>query len=138
MSLRRAFLSCRLMTLFWLAAWFVASNHCALGLMSNAGPEHRDCCAPPTKSGVPVDHAPVKDCCQTRQGLLPAVDKTGVAPAPLAGAPVGPMVVASAWWPHWPPVVNSGFVTGPPGQARSFAESVLQRSLRSHAPPLQA
>lgn len=138
MNARRATVSCRFITLLLLAAWFVASNHCALGLMQGAMvQEHQTCCSHQTQQPTtPAGQAPVKECCQALQGLLPATEKTVVVQPPLDLAPV--WLALDAGWLSTPleKDEHSGFETGPPGRVHSFAESVLQRSLRSHAPPV--
>lgn len=123
-------------------SWLAVSNHCALGLaaVENHGVEvvgEHDCCA----SDVPAQPKPAKDpatpCCKT----LPA---TSAIPAKafqanvvlLSSAPLDSAAVILAEPPH--PIGAFRFRdTGPPG-GRTFAESVLQRSLLAHAPPFLA
>ena len=135
MSLPRSTALRRFATLLLLAAWFVASNHCALGLMQGArvAKDHAGCC-----SHEKQQHAPVKECCKRLQGLLPTAEKFAAVPPTPGFAPewlalfekmyAGPVGKTDAAW----------FETGPPRETRSFAELVLQRSLRSHAPPSAA
>ena len=122
-------------TLLLLAAWFVASNHCALGLMQGArvAKEHAGCC-----SHEKQEKTPVKECCKALQAILPTAEKTAAFhPTP----DFAPEWLALFEKMFSVPVGKTGadwFETGPPREARSFAELVLQRSLRSHAPPVAA
>jgi len=134
------------MTLRWatvtLAAisWLAASNHCALGLATiethqPAAVSAHDCCA----SEVPAQPKPARDpatpCCKTLQALSVSPAKsfdtnvTTLGSAPLA---FGTTTVATL---RTAPVARRFLDTGPPG-GKTFAESVLQRSLLAHAPPL--
>ena len=122
-------------TLLLLAAWFVASNHCALGLMQGArvAKEHAGCC-----SHEKQDKAPVNECCKALQGLLPTAEKYAALHPALEFAPEWLALFEKMFSA---PVGKTGgeqWKTGPPREARSFAELVLPRSLRSHAPPLAA
>jgi hypothetical protein len=137
----------RAMTLRWttvtLAAvsWLAVSNHCALGLAAierhpsdAVSANAHDCCA----SEVPAQPKPAKDpatpCCKTLQAL-------SVSPAKSFEVSVttfvrGPLVFSTPTiaTPRSAPVAYRFLNTGPPG-GKTFAESVLQRSLLAHAPP---
>jgi len=122
-------------------SWLAVSNHCALGLAaiethsSDAiSAQTHDCCA----SEVPGQPKPAKDpatpCCKT----LPAVS---VSPVKSFETNVtisfgGPLACSMPTFatPRIAAVAYRFLNTGPPG-GRSFAESVLQRSLLAHAPP---
>ena len=133
---------CQNLTAILLAiSWFAISNHCALGLAAVADHQadhvsRHDCCA----SDLPVHPRPTKGseapCCKTLLAISAAPAKFYEArvvllvSAALDGAGVGLAFAAPA---------ISAFQfhdTGPPG--RTFAESVLQRSLLAHAPPFRA
>jgi hypothetical protein len=133
------------MTLRWatvtLAAvsWLAVSNHCALGLATieahqpDAVSAH-DCCA----SEVPSQPQPAKDaatpCCKTLQALSVSPAKsfdTNV--TTLVGAPLD-FITTTVDPPRSAPVGHRFLDAGPPG-SRTFAESVLQRSILAHAPP---
>ena len=122
------------------AAWFHASNHCAIGeLLPKPAPaaEHAACHASEVpaedeEGGTCVDlsccsslSAPAQPLAKSfsdqlaQSGELEFVDVTG---SPLRGEHEGPIAELD---------------TGPP-KRDSFAESVLQRSLLAHAPPLFA
>ena len=113
--------------------WFAASNHCALGLMQGArmAKQHAGCCSQKTPG-----KAPVQECCKAIHGLLPAVEKSVAQNA------------SRDFVPMWLALLDAMFSApgeraevreaGPPREARSFAELVLQGSLRSHAPPFAA
>jgi hypothetical protein len=141
MNSRRATVSRWFATLLLLAAWFGASNHCALGLMQGAGAsrQHAGCCGHQSRMpGAPANHAPVKECCAALRSTLPAPEKALAAPLSLENG-----LQPVALWSFWHSVLlEMGEIepieTGPPRNAQSFAELVLQRSLRSHAPPRAA
>ena len=135
----------RVMILRWATAmlaaisWLAVSNHCALGLAAvgmhqRAAVSAHDCCA----SEVPAQPKPAKDpatpCCKTLQAL-------SVSPAKSFEVSVttfvrGPLVFSTPTiaTPRAAPVAHRFLDTGPPG-GKTFAESVLQRSLLAHAPP---
>jgi hypothetical protein len=121
-------------------SWLAVSNHCALGLAAiethssdAVSAQAHDCCA----SEVPGQPKPGKDpatpCCKTLQAL-------SVSPAKSVEAKVtiffGDPLACSAPTIATPRVAPAyRFLnTGPP-DGKSFAESVLQRSLLAHAPP---
>jgi len=138
--------ACRAMTLrgatvaLVAVSWLAVSNHCALGLAAiethssdAVSAQAHDCCA----SEVPGQPKPAKDpatpCCKTLQAI-------SVSPAKSFEARVtiffgGPLACST-------PTIATPCVapacrflnTGPP-DGKSFAESVLQRSLLAHAPP---
>ena len=133
------------MTLRWATAmlaaisWLAISNHCALGL-ATVGMHQRtavsahDCCA----SEVPKQPKPAKDpaspCCKTLQALSVSPAKsfativtTFVGVFPAFGTPTLATLRSA-------PAAHCFLDTGPPG-GKTFAESVLQRSLLAHAPP---
>jgi hypothetical protein len=120
-------------------AWFTASHHCLLGLITQ-----------PHETAVPISHCPAHcpksdakspsqpgmlACCQ---GLLSS--HAGVAKAKISFTPVlagiqlfaiGHLVLSESPRRILP---STEYDTGPPS-AGSFVEIVLQRSLRENAPP---
>ena len=122
-----------LATMVLMVVWFAASNHCALGLMQGArmAKQHAGCCSQKTPG-----QAPMQECCKAIHGLLPTVEKSVAQQAPRDFVPV--------WLALLDAMVSAPVAgaevreTGPPREARSFAELVLSRSLRAHAPPLAA
>jgi hypothetical protein len=119
-------------------AWLSISNHCALGAL-----EH------PTKAGMPACHqrcsdsTPAKDkkpsgeavCCKLLRATLAKTNNS-------AGYDASAFVLhqhflASLFFGDnvQPASLPEELDTGPPFAA-SFAESVLQRSILAHAPPL--
>lgn len=120
------------------AAWLLAANHCAVACLlpqSTAGAsEHEHCPASdaPADDGQPAGCDSL-NCCKSLS-----------APATFAKKLVGydkafytskDYIVSELAFPgdqHEAPI--SELDTGPP-RTRSFAESVLQRSLLAHAPP---
>ncbi|HEV2803917.1 MAG TPA: hypothetical protein VGW57_03190 [Chthoniobacterales bacterium] len=118
-----------------IVAWLSLSNHCALGLTLPA-PEP----AESIEGGCPMHRAPVKKkpavnlpCCKHVRAVL----AKGVAAVTPGLQLIGSRPYATA---TFPPARRLAFAienldTGPPG-CSSFAESVLQESMFSHAPPL--
>ena len=122
-----------------LLGWFVLSNHCALGSIgARAGKAAHPCChnGSPLPAPTPADGPAKLDCCQALHAVVPAAAVALDGPAALAG---GELI---AWLETERADGDSGVVcavaTGPPAHAVSFSELVLQRSLRSHAPPFRA
>jgi hypothetical protein len=125
-------LTTRTFTLVTIAAWFLLSNHCALGVLAPVPGPAADSC--------PMHSAPVKKkpvlkmpCCKD----LRAVVAKYVAATAFVLRLVGerdyvPELFAR---PVRIALEVRGLDTGPPGYF-SFAESVLQESMPSHAPPL--
>jgi hypothetical protein len=116
-------------------AWLVITNHCALGLMqptANAKSEHAHCHGGKTKQ----DDAPgeTRECCKTLHASLPAKAEVKF-DASKFQLQVLLLVQALAVGIAKPAPAVFIFDHGPP-RTLSFAESVLQRSLLSHAPPL--
>lgn len=127
-----------LVALVSIAAWFVASNHCAMATSSKASPPRMD-------SGCPM-HAQHQDaphpekgggcgdlpCCKNLPATV-AIGKT--IPKPIS---VGDFNWLSSQLvrlievehPRLSPLLD----TGPPGE-NNFIQLVLHRSIRVHAPP---
>jgi hypothetical protein len=120
-----------------MVAWFSISNHCALATMIASGP--KTSVAPMHCHGAPAPQSPAKSgneqtpCCK----ILKAVTSAKIG----ASANILDFTLR-----EFPSVViltdvSQGHAktleldTGPPG-ALSFSESVLQRSILAHAPPL--
>ena len=122
--------------LLTIAAWFCLSNHCAFGLS-----------APPADESImeagqcPMHSAPAKQkpaphlpCCKDLRAVTSPVVKSV---ADVAQQLVGSHDYAAEVFLPPPHVAIETFAldTGPPG-ALTFAESVLQRSILAHAPPV--
>jgi hypothetical protein len=118
-----------------LTAWFLLSNHCALGVI--AAPD-----APGSDAGgCPMHSAPTKKnpvsktpCCKDIRAVV-AKGVTTATPFQLRFA--APWEYATKIFQFPPRIVLEigGLDTGPPG-CFSFAELVLQESMRAHAPPV--
>ncbi len=121
------------------AAWFHASNHCAIGgMLPKPAPslEHASCHA----REVPAENDEGGDCAD-----LSCCKSLSVPALTLAKSIVGDNLAfytekdylgnATSFLPteHDAPIAE--LATGPP-ESDSFAEAVLQRSLPAHAPPL--
>ena len=125
-------------------SWLAVSNHCALGLATiethssdAVSAQAHDCCA----SQVPGQPKPAKDpatpCCKTLQALSVSPAKSFEARVTIFfGGPLACRMPTIAM-PRVVPVAYRFLNTGPP-DGKSFAESVLQRSLLAHAPPFSS
>ena len=122
-----------------LAAWFHASNHCAIGgMMPSPAPasEHVSCHA----QEAPAESEEKSGCAD-----LSCCDSLSAPALPLAknvlgdnlAFPIEKYYLGNADFSlrteHNAPIAELD--TGPPG-CDSFAEAVLQRSLLAHAPPV--
>ena len=120
-------------------SWLALSNHCALGLamVANHGTEEvstHDCCAGTTPSQPEPIRKSAAPCCKTLQ-IVP-VAPTEAPPwnaIRLPGASID-LLSTLVEPPAFPASSYLFLDTGPP-KVRTFAETVLQRSLLSHAPP---
>lgn len=120
-------------------ALFIATNHCALGLMLPAVPDveaHGHCHAPKERPAAPEDHSGEMKCCDLVQGVVPTAAGFAVAMAELPVADFE-FVTAPPAMAHSSVMAFEHSGAGPPG-AFSFAEMVLQHSLLNHAPPIRA
>ena len=128
------------MSLVVLAAWFVASNHCAL---ANVAPKPAEIAADHSHCGgaddTPGDEERNGDCdgskcCKSLSVSSLAFAKNVVSyDSCLVGIKDYPgQDCASLGTHHEAPICKLD--TGPPDTV-SFAESVLQRSILAHAPP---
>jgi hypothetical protein len=121
--------------LITIAAWVLLSNHCALGVI--AAPENPE----PEMVGCPMHSAPAKKepvsktpCCKDLRAVVAKILNKAT---PFAARSVGRCDYAAQNFRVPPRVVLEvrGLDTGPPG-CLSFAELVLQESMRTHAPPV--
>ena len=117
-------------------AWLALSNHCVLG--STFG--QAEVAAQPDEGGCPMHAAPAKKkpalktpCCKEVRAVVAKC---------VAASPPGMRLIGSCEYssqifvrPARVAIDIGGLDTGPPG-CFSFAESVLQESMLSHAPPL--
>jgi hypothetical protein len=117
-----------------IAAWLLLSNHCALAILAASAD------SAPEMSACPMHSSPAKKnpgaktpCCKT----LHAIVAKSVAANPAALRLIGPLDYTKEIFarPVRIAIEIHGLDTGPPGYL-SFAESVLQESMLSHAPPL--
>lgn len=118
-------------------AWFTATNHCALGLMQQsrqATKEHSRCCGNNPAPAKQAPHEGMRECCKSihATSTTPAAFEFGI---PVAAADMNATIEAVAQR-LCPAVFLDGVWDHGPPRALSFAESVLQRSLLGHAPPL--
>ncbi|MEA3208606.1 MAG: hypothetical protein QOE70_1663 [Chthoniobacter sp.] len=119
-----------------LLSWFVITNHCALGLMRRTvqtKEEHAHCHGGGAIPGKESPPGEVRECCKSMHAALPgkAEVKFDTAKVQLQ---LFALVEALAADIAKPAASVFIFDHGPP-RSLTFAESVLQRSLLSHAPP---
>ena len=130
--MRRAIRS--LIILLSLAAWFALSNHCAIGALESSTESTAE------TSSCPMHSAPVKKtpstkipCCKDiRATVAKSLAATSLA-LRFIGCRDYTLEVFQA--PARVAIEIEGLDTGPPN-CFSFAESVLQESMLSHAPPV--
>jgi hypothetical protein len=118
-----------------LTAWFLLSNHCALGMIAataEAGPEAGGC--PMHSAPAKKDPAPKIPCCKDLRAVVAKILNKAT---PFALRITGPCDYAAEIFGLPPRVALEigGLDTGPPC-CLSFAELVLQESMRAHAPPV--
>ena len=120
--------------LLTITAWILLSNHCALALGSN-GTESDS-----KSGGCPLHSAPAKEkpatnllCCKDLRAIAPQAVKSIAFGANQLGG-VQDYVAAILLTPPRLATQVLALDTGPP-YLLSFAESILQRSILSHAPP---
>jgi hypothetical protein len=111
-------------------AWLAASNHCALAALVDLRKASHACCHETDPGGQPPQST--MQCCNTfhvtvpAPAALPAVQLHALRPAWLEASSI-PVIVSM-------PACAEFCATGPP-RALGFAETILNRSLLSHAPP---
>jgi hypothetical protein len=122
--------------LLTLLAWFSISNHCVFGLLqrSNRAAAPAACHAPaPVRSDGKSEPSP---CCKILRATLSISKDVSEFDPMLVFALLrfdGLIFVPDEFYQNRPLELD----TGPP-LSRSFAESVLQRSILAHAPPVLA
>ena len=115
-------------------AWFLLSNHCALGVSASpveAGPEISGC---PMHS-TPAQKKPVSKtpCCKDVRAIVAkGVMAIALGMRSMGSHDYAPAVVGR---PPRSAIDIESLDTGPPG-CFSFAELVLQESMLAHAPPV--
>ena len=122
--------------LLTLGAWFSISNHCALGALEGRqdAAVHASCHeSVPAPAKVPAKGESTP-CCKTLRATLLALEKDTPA-YDVSAFVVQPYVVDLVLFTDQFQAAHPiELDTGPPS-SRSFAESVLQRSILAHAPP---
>lgn len=128
----------RTVALITAVVWFLAANHCAVACLlpqSGASSEHEHCppSDAPTNSGQPAGCDSL-NCCKSLSA--PATFAKKLAGYDKAFYRLKDYVVSEFIFPSdQHDALISELDTGPP-PAHWFAESVLQRSLLAHAPPV--
>lgn len=136
---RRASMARILTVIIAAVAWFFISNHCVLAELQTA-PKAKTSCHQPCCGGQPLSKNKSEnagECCKTLRATLAGAAKD------FAGYDgslfalqfyfIGPVISTTDSGPT--PVLELD--TGPPFVS-TFAESVLQRSILAHAPPVIA
>lgn len=124
---------------FGFAAWLAISNHCAIGAVKGAGKMPMARC----HSDSPGNQSPAKhnqegavECCKVlRATLLTPSSSLAAGPDTFTFSAHDYVISLISAEDELRPTPVIEWDTGPPG-AKSFAESVLQRSILAHAPPL--
>lgn len=121
-----------------LLSWFVITNHCALARMQAqmAAQDEAECCH--KKGQAPEKEAPCQElaqCCKAVKASLSGKAEVKFDTSNFQIQYFAILQVLAAQTAQ--PAQELIFDHGPP-RAVSFAESVLQRSLLSHAPPFAA
>ena len=117
-----------------LGAWFALSNHCAIGAVAASTESVSE------ETGCPMHSLPAKKkpaatppCCKDLRAVVAkCVAVNHIALRPIGSCEYVPAVFAP---PPRAALEIDGIDTGPP-DCFSFAESVLQESMLSHAPPI--
>ena len=117
-------------------AWVALSNHCAIAAMQATAKMPMPSChrVAPSKDAPEKDNQDGVECCKVLRATLSVAAKNVAAPGKLhfVSTTYASAVVAA-------PAAQIATVlqldTGPP-DALSFSESVLQRSVLAHAPPV--
>lgn len=122
-----------------LAAWLTLSNHCGIAAgrfaAFGAGAEVVHDCCPAKGDSETSSPAPARGVCCKTVRALPENGAVKWTPA-LDGTPLSEVMWVALAVLEEPVIAQQvALDTGPP-RVSSFAELVLQRSLRSHAPPL--
>jgi len=123
-----------------LSAWFAMSNHCALAVMTGAlAPSvkvvEKHCCPSQQGTGEHQEDSPSGVCCKSVRALIFDEAKLAKPPAAVLLAELAWALIENADQESSRSVAITATV---PPEVRSFAEVVLQRSLRTHAPPFAA
>ncbi|CAN5617567.1 hypothetical protein BH20VER1_BH20VER1_13160 [soil metagenome] len=127
------------------AAWLFASNHCALADFIPApaaapSEQHGHCSSPeaPAQEESPDTGCDGSKCCKSLSAPGLALAKNIVTYDSLSFAAVLHVANALSIFGEQHALLPEEIDTGPPPDHSSFAESVLQRSLLAHAPPVIA
>jgi hypothetical protein len=118
-------------------SWFIATNHCAFGLMKQPVETtglHSHCCSggPTPAKDAPADE--MQQCCKSIHATL-APEQAAVK-FDSSKFELRLFILVQLLMPGTPQRDLGSFeFDHRPPQVVSFAESVLQRSLLSHAPP---
>ena len=114
-----------------LAAWFSLSNHCALGALAPVSEAASSSCPMHSAPGKKKPATKIPCCKDVRAVVAKGVTVTAESMRVLGSIDYAAKIFAQ---PESRPVEPQALDTGPPG-CFSFAESVLQESMLSHAPP---
>jgi hypothetical protein len=116
-----------------IVAWFLLSNHCALGATVGTADSEQQMSGCPMHSAPQKTPAPKTPCCKdVRAVVAKCVGATMPGLRVICPRDYAPQIFRPV-----PRVAIQieGLDTGPPGRV-SFAELVLQESMRAHAPPV--
>jgi hypothetical protein len=121
-----------------MVAWFAISNHCVLGAIeAQAGNPVAHCHDHQSSPAQPGDGDQESPCCKTLRATVAAPVKPPEAQPDTSLFVYESISQIHAYDDRQLERVSYFADTGPPG-ASTFAELVLHRSMRVHAPPLLA
>lgn len=120
------------------AGWLAISNHCVIGAVEGAGKMSMASChetAPANQSPGKQNQKSGVECCKVLRATLltPASSLVGADTLAFAAHDYFVALISAADEVRLMRLIE--WDTGPPG-ADSFAESILQRSILAHAPPV--
>jgi len=136
-AVRQARWFAAMVTLVAVAAWLVASNHCAFATIAahSAKTTHACCHDEDAQHDRSMPTLPQSmECCDTLKAFVPV---QAVAPA-ASLYELQPAWIESEILPNLAAAQSLVIApaTGPPPRAETFVEVVLNRSLLAHAPPV--
>jgi hypothetical protein len=120
-----------------LLAWFSISNHCALGALGGPKAEvaHASCHGSPVAPSDTPTKGESSPCCKNLRATLPTLAKVPTIGEIAAFNFDAYFARPFSFLSEFQVYLLLELDTGPPG-APTFAESVLQRSILAHAPPV--
>lgn len=117
-----------------ICAWIAVSNHCAFAAVANEMNTRQPACPFHSNPAKQKEHSSHVECCRILRAVAFGKGKTWARDDTGVNAVDFPLATNAVVVCHARVTAPLLLDTGPPG-AFSFAELILQQSLRSHAPP---